>query len=293
MTTKHHWTGVDPAPDKFFGFCYQITNHANGRLYIGKKQYYSAAGRRKYRPSDITSDKWNDKHWKPSNWKKYTGSCKELNEDIKKYGKKSFSFEILSQHTSKSELHYAEIDYQVWLDVLRARIDEDTKLYYNKNIAGTKFIPPDYHSEDTVNKLKKILKERGHPLQGKAHPNKGKKLPQTAPKKHVSIDNVQITDGDVNLWWSKGLDIPEGFRVGITKSGYTNSEEADAARRETNKKNALAARDRYNKKPNKCNVCEKDIPYGDRLKKSCSLECRSKWRSKCSKRINAERKKKK
>lgn len=286
----HHWTGETPEPDKFFGFCYQITNQVSGRMYIGKKQYYAAKGRRKYRPSDITSDKWRDDHWKESNWKNYTGSSKELNEDIKKLKKSSFSFEIISQHISKAELHYAEIDYQVSSDVLRAKLDDGTPSFYNKNIAGVKFIPPSYHSEATVLKLKRILKERGHPLKGKVHPNRGKRLPQTAPKTHVSINNIQITDGKTNLWWPKEKELPEGFEKGIYKKGYINSNKAKAARKKNSQDQADKRREIYSKNPNLCNVCKSPISYENKSLKSCSLECRSKWRSQVSKRINQERK---
>lgn len=286
---EHHWIGETPEPDKFFGFCYQITNMVTGQMYIGKKQYYAAAGRRKYRPSDITSDKWKAEHWKESNWKNYSGSSKELNADIKKHKKFNFTFEILSQHISKAELHYAEIDYQVSNDVLRKKLEDGTPMYYNKNIAGVKFIPPSYHSEATVLKLKRILKERGHPLQGKTHPNKGKSLPQCAPNKHVSVDSIQITDGKTNLWWQKDKELPEGFHRGVTKSGYKNSDAANNARRINNQKNTEAAKKKYKENPNICNWCNLTIPYENRNWKSCSLHCRSMWRSKCSKEAAARR----
>ena len=60
-----------------------------------------------------------------STWKTYTGSSKELNEDIEKYGKDKFTFTILEWGNSKFELGYKEIKRQILADVL---LKED---YYN------------------------------------------------------------------------------------------------------------------------------------------------------------------
>ena len=60
-----------------------------------------------------------------STWKIYTGSSKELNEDIAKYGKDKFTFTILEWCNSKFELGYKEIKRQILADVL---LKED---YYN------------------------------------------------------------------------------------------------------------------------------------------------------------------
>ena len=43
-----------------------------------------------------------------SDWKKYYGSCPELKDDIKKYGKEIFSREILSLHKTKGTCNYEE-----------------------------------------------------------------------------------------------------------------------------------------------------------------------------------------
>ena len=290
-----HWGGEIPEPDKFFGFCYHVTNMVSGRLYIGKKQYYMSSGKCKRRCNDRSSEKWRPDHWKESNWRGYTGSSKELNADIKELGKENFRFEIMSQHVSKAELHYAEVDWQVHCDVLRHKLTDKVKLYYNKCIAGVKFLPPPFHSPKTIAKLKAVLKERGHPMQGKVHPNKGKKLPQTAPHRHVSIDNIQITDGRTNLWWPKGKDLPTEFKKGITKKGYTNSIESEEARKKATEANVKAWEEKYEASPKFCLNCGVGIPYvlAKKKWKTCSPECRSEWRSKCSKKFHEEQRCKK
>ena len=67
-----HWTFRDdktrvPDPDHYFGFVYIITNKKNHRKYIGCKQYWQMRHRKRY---------------KPSNWKVYTSSSKELCSEI-------------------------------------------------------------------------------------------------------------------------------------------------------------------------------------------------------------------
>jgi len=146
MTAKKrsHWKGKS-TPTKFFGFCYEIVNTVTGQRYIGRKQYYSSSGRCKSRVTNRQSAKWNPKHWKESNWKSYQSSCTKLKADIKELGKSKFTFRILSEHVSRAELNYAEVHYQVHLDVLR----ED---YYNGNISAIRFIPPPFSNAELVRK---------------------------------------------------------------------------------------------------------------------------------------------
>jgi len=100
--------------ENMFGFIYEITNKVNGKKYIGKKQCV-----RKIRRKPLKGKTRNRIDQKESDWKTYTSSSKELNEDIQKYGKDNFEFKILKICGSKWELGYEEIKEQISRDVLR------------------------------------------------------------------------------------------------------------------------------------------------------------------------------
>ncbi len=69
-----------------YGFIYVITNTISNKKYFGKKQIKSVKklkplkGRKNKRHFDVETD-----------WKGYTSSSNELNEDIQKYGKDNIS----------------------------------------------------------------------------------------------------------------------------------------------------------------------------------------------------------
>lgn len=110
-----HWLlneGVN-ITENTFGFIYEITNLKNSKKYIGKKQCIS---RLKRRP--LKGKKRNRIDYKESDWKEYTSSSAELNEDIQKYGKENFKFVILRACNNKWELAYFEILEQIKREVL-------------------------------------------------------------------------------------------------------------------------------------------------------------------------------
>jgi hypothetical protein len=96
-----------------YGFIYVITNTISNKKYFGKKQIKSVKklkplkGRKNKRHFDVETD-----------WKGYTSSSNELNEDIQKYGKDKFIFEIIRFCDSKFELAYYEAKIQFENDVL-------------------------------------------------------------------------------------------------------------------------------------------------------------------------------
>lgn len=100
--------------ENMFGFIYEITNTVNNKKYIGKKQCS-----RKIRRKPLKGKTRNRIDHKESDWKTYTSSSNELNEDIKKFGKDKFTFKILKICGSKWELGYEEIKEQIARDVLR------------------------------------------------------------------------------------------------------------------------------------------------------------------------------
>jgi hypothetical protein len=100
--------------ENMFGFIYEITNKVNGKKYIGKKQCI-----RKIKRKPLKGKTRNRIDHKESDWKSYTSSSNELNEDIQKHGKENFEFRILKVCGSKWELGYEEIKEQIARDVLR------------------------------------------------------------------------------------------------------------------------------------------------------------------------------
>lgn len=117
-----HWMlaeGVKINEDTF-GFIYEITNTINNKKYIGKKQCL-----RKFKRQPLKGKKNKRIEIKESDWREYTSSSNELNEDLKKYGKEKFNFVILASCNSKWELSYKEIKEQLSRDVILR------KDYYN------------------------------------------------------------------------------------------------------------------------------------------------------------------
>jgi hypothetical protein len=100
--------------EDMFGFIYEITNKVNGKKYIGKKQCI-----RKIKRKPLKGKTRNRIDHRESDWKTYTSSSNELNEDIQKHGKENFEFRILKVCGSKWELGYEEIKEQISRDVLR------------------------------------------------------------------------------------------------------------------------------------------------------------------------------
>jgi len=99
--------------EETFGFIYEITNTITNKKYIGKKQCQSRIKRK-----PLKGKKRNRIDYKESDWKEYTSSSNELNEEIKNYGKDKFIFKILRTCDSKWALAYYEIKEQIDKDVL-------------------------------------------------------------------------------------------------------------------------------------------------------------------------------
>ena len=90
---------IEDFPKNSYGFVYRIENIITGKFYIGKKNLHSqknvklgkkeiallspTRGRKPTTKLVITE----------SNWKEYYGSCKELQDDIKKLNKTNFKRE--------------------------------------------------------------------------------------------------------------------------------------------------------------------------------------------------------
>jgi len=147
VSDDHHWVGCPLNPEGNFGFIYLIFNILDGRMYVGKKQFWSRTRKKvgdKARRKVVT---------KELDWRSYTSSSKQLNADIEKYGKDKFVFFSLFQLETRGGLHYAEIECQVLLRVLTARLPNGGPLFYNRQINGCKFLPRECLSEEHRRKI--------------------------------------------------------------------------------------------------------------------------------------------
>jgi hypothetical protein len=133
---------------EWFGFIYRITEIATGKEYIGKKQFHQHLRK-------AVKGKVNKKKViKESDWKTYTSSSTHINKAIELVGKDKFRFEIESLHKTRASLVYAEVRYQITEEVLRARMPDGTRKYFNGIISGVKFLPPVEHPDEIL--MKKV-----------------------------------------------------------------------------------------------------------------------------------------
>ena len=107
-------------PEKAIGFVYEITNLQNNKKYIGKKVFHFQ--------KSIQKNLKKKKIKVESDWKTYTGSNEDLNNDIKTHNPE-LKKEILEICYSKSSLSYFEARHQFITNCL---IDPS---YYNNWIS--------------------------------------------------------------------------------------------------------------------------------------------------------------
>lgn len=104
--------------DDYYGFVYIITNLTNQKQYIGKKLFW-------HKKTKILKGK-KKRYLAESDWKKYYGSSKQLQEDIAVLSPQMFKREIIHLCRSKGECSYYEAKEQLQRDVLL-----NPEMYYN------------------------------------------------------------------------------------------------------------------------------------------------------------------
>ena len=140
-----HWQAPwDFDPEEWVGFVYRICDVDTGKEYIGKKFFFST-NRKK-----VKGRKNRKVVRKQSDWKSYTGSSKELNAEIERRGKDSFKFFIESLHESRSSLAYREVEAQIKENVLREKLVNGDRKFYNGMIAPIKFKVPDMTNKERL-----------------------------------------------------------------------------------------------------------------------------------------------
>ena len=122
----------------YFGFVYLISCNKNNRRYLGRKYFWS-----------FRTPKGKSRRVKQeSDWKKYYGSCPELKEDVKKYGKEFFNREIISLHKTKGKCNYEETRQLFINNVLTEALDTGEPAYYNSNILS-RYFRKDYFNDNS------------------------------------------------------------------------------------------------------------------------------------------------
>ena len=134
-------------PEQWFGFVYCIENQTTNQFYIGKKQFFHH-GKKKSRT-----------YGKEMTWRAYTGSSTNLKNDIKKFGKESFSFSIIDLYKTKGGLYYAEAYSQMLSDCMTETIDGTTPRFYNRQIAAIRFVPKEHPTKRTKTFIKNLRKK--------------------------------------------------------------------------------------------------------------------------------------
>jgi len=153
-----HWICYDTGKpfevnlDKF-GFVYIITNTKSGKAYVGCKQYFLGKAKKKMK------------------WETYMSSSKYLKADIKKIGKKHFTFEVIAEYINKRSLRYYEAHYQMKWDVLTSVIEgTDEPAFYNSYVGGKFYRPIESykpHTEEAKRKMSEAKTGEKNPMYGK------------------------------------------------------------------------------------------------------------------------------
>jgi hypothetical protein len=112
-----HWLSDNPVDMLSYGFIYVITNIITNVKYIGQKSFLSCRG----------------------NWKTYTSSSKDVNNDIKLLGKEKFNFSIIAVAKDCESLDKIEQQEQIKRNVLTSILSSGIREYYNLNIHNVGF----------------------------------------------------------------------------------------------------------------------------------------------------------
>lgn len=108
---------VDERGD-MIAFVYIITNLISGRMYIGKKSFFSI----KYKQINKKKKKVKVE----SDWESYFSSSEELKRDVELFGEENFKREILYLCKNKGTCSYLEAREQ-----MDRRVLENQEKYYN------------------------------------------------------------------------------------------------------------------------------------------------------------------
>ena len=161
MVDYGHWSvdivgEFDPA-EFYLHLSYRIDERDTDRAYIGRKQFHPLNQNKA-----ITG-------------KTYCSSCKELQDLIKQRGKENFCFKILLLSSGKCELSYEEENLQYSLNVLREKLPNGDRKFFNKTIGYRNFVALEKQSEETKRKMSESKIGDKNSFFGKTHSDENKK----------------------------------------------------------------------------------------------------------------------
>lgn len=125
MTWLYKDEVFDNTPEEYQGFVYKITELDTGKMYIGKKFFWS--------PKTLPVTKTRKRRVKTrveSDWKDYYGSSKEVQDRVKENGKERYTREILRLCKTKGDCSYWELYEQMVNHVLLS------ETYYNEFVGA-------------------------------------------------------------------------------------------------------------------------------------------------------------
>lgn len=134
-------------PKDFFGFIYLIEERTTGKAYIGKKFFVHKRQKTKANASRT----------KESDWRTYTSSSESLNDMIEELGKDAFAFRILKLCSGKCELGYTEEEMQYAHDVLRARLPNGERKFFNRTVGYKNYAGLEKQTLLSQSKLKPVV----------------------------------------------------------------------------------------------------------------------------------------
>tara|TARA_B110000285_G_C15099074_1_gene603884 strand:- start:1139 stop:1585 length:447 start_codon:yes stop_codon:yes gene_type:complete len=135
---------ISDFPNLTYGFVYKITHKETGKSYIGKKilQFTRKVKLGKKELKLLEGGKGRRQVFKvvvkESDWASYWGSNKYLKDLYQTEPKENFERDILIAASSKKQLTYYEVKYQMIYQVL-----EKPEEFFNDNILG-KFYTKDF-----------------------------------------------------------------------------------------------------------------------------------------------------
>ena len=138
----HHWDLMPEDRQENFGFIYQMTHRATGKLYIGSKQFHFWDGPvGGWKCTDPNVDEWDASLWKDSDWHSYKSSATDVAKDASETPW-AWEYKVLSLHKNKLSLNLAEVHMQIERGVLTTTDANGDYLYLNGNIMGKAYRPP-------------------------------------------------------------------------------------------------------------------------------------------------------